>query len=254
MRWYRIVDPAFEMDLAQADDDRARLAGAPWLQPWAVSPDLELRLATSCTVVRTDADGVVLIDPFCTFGGASDVERRVGLLADAGVAVDDVTHVVLTHVDGLGACVDGDGAPVFTSARLLAPGDDLRAIASGDWPDLGPLARFGEPHDGSGVVVPGVALVPLPGHQPGHAGVAVGDPWEVLCTGHLFVDPAQVADLDRPGLDEDLPTASATRRTVLARAADEGFALIGPLWPSPGVAYVTRSGEGFTLRVPDPEG
>jgi glyoxylase-like metal-dependent hydrolase (beta-lactamase superfamily II) len=250
VEWQRVVDPAFEMDLAQDDDARARAAQSPWLQPWAISPDLELRLATSCTVVRAD-DGVVLVDPFCTFGDGSDVERRVALLADAGVAVDDVSHVVLSHVDGLGVCVDGDGTPVFPSARLLVPAEDLRAIASGDWPELDALARFGEPHDGSGPVVPGVDLVPLPGHQPGHAGVAVCDPWEVLCTGHLFIDPGQVADLDRPGLDEDLITASATRRSVLARAADEGFALCGPLWPSPGVALVSRSGSGFTLRASD---
>lgn len=250
MRWQRIVDPAFEMDLAQDDDARARSAASPWLQPWAVSPDLELRLATSCTVMHTD-DGVVLVDPFCTFGGADDVERRVALLAGAGVAVDDVAVVVLSHVDGLGCCVDAAGVPVFPSARLLLPAEDLRAIAGGTWPELDPLGRHGEPHDGTGAIAPGVALVPLPGHQPGHAGIAIGDPWEVLCTGHLFIDPGQVADLDRPGLDEDLPLASSTRRSILARAADEGFALCGPLWPSPGVAHVVRDGGDFALRVAD---
>ena len=94
-----------------------------------------------------------------------------------------------------------------------------------------------------------MSLVPLVGHQSGHAGIALGDPWEVLCTGHLFVDPGQVADLDRPGLDDDLATASATRRAVLARAADEGFALCGPLWPEPGVAFVSRLGDGFALSL-----
>jgi glyoxylase-like metal-dependent hydrolase (beta-lactamase superfamily II) len=246
--WQRIVDPAFEMDLAQDDDARARAAEWPWLQPWAVTADLELRLATSCTVVRTD-DGVVLVDPFCTFGDVSDLDRRLGLLGAAGIAVDDVRLVVLTHVDGLGICVDGDGAPVFTSARLLAPGDDLRAIDGGAYPGLEPLLPHAEPHDGTGAVAAGVSLLPLAGHQPGHAGVAVGDPWEVLAVGHLFVDPAQVVELDRPGLDEDLPIAAATRRAILERAATEGFALLGPLWPEPGIAFVERAGDGFTLRV-----
>ena len=71
--------------------------------------------------------------------------------------------------------------------------------------------------------------------------------WEVLCAGHLLIDPPMVLDLDRPGLDEDLPTATATRRRILAQAADEGFALNGPLWPSPGVARVSQDGDGFTL-------
>jgi glyoxylase-like metal-dependent hydrolase (beta-lactamase superfamily II) len=248
MRWQRVVDPAFEMDLAQDDDARARVADVPWLQPWAVSPDLELRLATSCVVVHTDG-GVVLVDPFGTFGDGADVERRLGLLAAIGVGVEDVTLVVLSHVDGLGICVDADGAPVFPSARVIAPRADLQAIATGEWPELDPLGRVAQPHDGVGEVAPGVSLVDLPGHQPGHAGIALGEPWEALCTGHLFIDPAMVVDLDRPGLDEDLETAAATRRAVLGRAAEEGFAIVGPLWPEPGFAHVVRSDDGFALRV-----
>lgn len=246
VEWQRIVDPSFEMDLAQDDEARARSAAAPWLQPWAVSDDLELRLATSCTVVRTD-DGVVLVDPFCTFGGTSDAERRVALLASSGVAVDDVTHVVFTHVDGVGLLWFDDGSPVFTSARVLVPGPDLSAIDSGAYPEVEPLLRIAEPHASTGSVVPGVQLVPLDGHQAGHSGVAIGDPWEVLCTGHLFIDPSMVLDLGRPGLDQDVVVAAATRASVLSQAADSGFALLGPLWPEPGIASVSRSGSGFTL-------
>ena len=248
MRWHRIVDPAFEMDLAQDDGARARSAESPWLQPWAVSPALELRLATSCTAVQTADDGIVLVDPFCTFGGAGDAERRIGLLAGVGVTIEDVTHV-----DGVGLLWFDDGSPVFTSARVLVPGPDLSAIDGGTYPEVEPLLRIAEPHPSSGPVVPGITLVPLDGHQPGHAGVAIGDPWEVLCTGHLFIDPGQVADLDRPGLDDDLGTASATRRSILGRAAEEGFALCGPLWPEPGVAHVERDGDGFALRIGEPE-
>lgn len=246
MRWHRIVDPAFEMDLPQEDDSKARLGANPWLQPWAVSRELELRLATSCTVVHTD-EGLVLIDPFCTFGDTADFERRMQLLTHAGVGRDEVIAVVLSHVDGIGVCFDGDGAPAFPRARFLVPGDDLRGIDSGAYPELEPLLAFAEPHHGSGVVAPDVSLVELPGHQAGHSGIAIGDPWQVLATGHLFIHPSQVAAIDEPGLDEDVATAADTRRRILGRAADEGFALLGPLWPSPGVATVTRKGDGFAL-------
>ena len=127
------------------------------------------------------------------------------------------------------------------------PGPDLAGIDGGDYPELEPLLGFAEPHDGPGPVAPGVALVDLPGHQAGHVGIAIGDPWEVLEVGHLFIHPSQVTALDEPGLDEDLETATSTRRSVLARAADEGFALLGPLWPSPGAAHVVRAGDGFEL-------
>jgi glyoxylase-like metal-dependent hydrolase (beta-lactamase superfamily II) len=246
VRWQRIVDPAFEMDLPQDDEARERFAAHPWLQPWAVSPDLELRMATSCVAVTTD-DGVVLVDPFCTFGDTADFDRRMRLLADAGIAATDVTTVVLSHVDGVGFLFDHHGAPAFTNARCLVPGDDLTGIGTGDYPELEPLLRFAEPHDGSGEVAPGVQLVELAGHQPGHAGIALGDPWEVLAAGHLLIHPSQVLALDDAGLDEDVATAAATRRAMLGRAADEGFAILGPLWPSPGAAHVVRAHDGFEL-------
>ena len=246
MEWQRLVDPTFEMDLPQDDDARGRFAAHPWLQPWAVSDDLELRLATSCTVVRTD-DGVVLVDPFCTFGDRADFGRRMDVLAGADVATTDVSLVILSHIDGIGICATPDGGPAFTSARVLVPGPDLVAIDGGEHPGLEPLLGFAEPHDGQGPVAPGIALVDLPGHQPGHVGIAIGDPWEVLEVGHLFIHPSQVTALDAPGLDEDLETAASTRRSVLARAAEEGFALLGPLWPEPGVAHVVRTGDEYEL-------
>jgi hypothetical protein len=56
-----------------------------------------------------------------------------------------------------------------------------------------------------------------------------------------------VLTIDDAGLDEDVATAAATRRTILERAADEGFALVGPLWPTPGAAHVRRTDDGFEL-------
>ena len=246
MRWQRIVDPVYEMDLPQDEDAHARFAANGWLQPWAVSPDFELRIATSCVVVTTD-DGHVLVDPFGTFGDTSDFDRRMRLLADAGIDATDVTTVVLSHVDGVGLVFDPDGSPAFTAARCLAPGADLAGIGTGDYPELEPLLRFVEPHDSSGEVAPGVRLIELAGHQDGHAGIAVGEPWEVLAIGHLLIHPSQVLTIDDAGLDDDVVTAAATRRTILDRAADDGFAILGPLWPSPGAAHVVRTGEGFEL-------
>jgi glyoxylase-like metal-dependent hydrolase (beta-lactamase superfamily II) len=211
-----------------------------------VSPDLELRLATSCLVITTD-DGLVVVDPFCTFGDTADFDRRMGLLADAGIAATDVTTVVLSHVDGVGLLFDPTGAPAFTAARCLAPGADLAGIGTGDYPELDPLLRFAEPHDGHGQLAPGVRLIELAGHQDGHAGIAIGEPWEVLAIGHLLIHPSQVLTLDDAGLDEDVVAAAATRRTILGRAADDGFAILGPLWPSPGAAHVVRTDGGFEL-------
>ena len=60
---------------------------------------------------------------------------------------------------------------------------------------------------------PGLVLDPLPGHNPGHFGVYVGDPPAAVVTGHLFLHPAQVAnpdvaDLDHdPGAEPSCPTA-----------------------------------------------
>lgn len=235
--WSRVLDPGFELVLPQDAETQAVLARSPWLQPWAVTPALELRLASSAVVVRT-ATSTVVVDPFLAFPG--DADQQLDALRTAGVEPEDVDVVVRTHVDGAGLLA-------FPRARHLVPAAALAEVRAGRHEGAEALLDGAEPVTGAGPVVDDVALVDLPGHADGHLGVAIGDPVAAIVCGHLFVHPAQVANPATPGLDEDTATATATRLALLARCADEGIVLVGPLWAEPGAAVVVRDGDGFAL-------
>jgi glyoxylase-like metal-dependent hydrolase (beta-lactamase superfamily II) len=177
-------------------------------------------------LLHTD-DGLVLVDT--GFGTADvadpagrlgpvrhvlrpDLDQRRTVLAqlqDRGHTAADVTHVVLTHLDldHAGGLSDFPHATVHTTA-------DEHAAAVTD-PDLldrnryrpvqlahGPRFRL---HEGRGdewrygltghEVLPGVVLVPMPGHSRGHAAVAVETTdGVVLHAGDAVFDASHVSD------------------------------------------------------------
>ncbi len=127
---------------------------------------------------RTPA-GVLLLD---TGLGVADDEteawyrpRRVPIdvaLATADLTVDDVSLVVNCHLhfDHIGANPRFSGRPLFCQRRELA------TARAGDYtvPDLVDFAGAAyELLDGEAEIVPGVHVIPTPGHVDGHQSVVV---------------------------------------------------------------------------------
>ena len=155
-------------------------------------------------LVHTD-EGLVLVDTGYGTADYADPARRLGpvrallrpeaderhtalrQLEAAGHAASDVTHVVLTHLDldHAGGLSDFPHATVHTTAAehhaaLVAPDRaDKRRYRRPQF-EHGPTFAL---HDGPGdpwahgltghEVLPGITLVPMPGHSKGHAAVAV---------------------------------------------------------------------------------
>lgn len=114
------------------------------------------------------------------------------LFADIGLVV--LTHLPLDHV---GWNVRPDGTPLFPSARYVVPHAELAAAEAAQGPtyqqQLAPLPAAEQVPvvDGEVEVLPGVRLLPTPGHTVGHQSVLVDD---VLLAGDTFVHPAQLLD------------------------------------------------------------
>lgn len=169
-------------------------------------------------------------------------------LAAAGVAPEAIEAVAFTHLhdDHFGWVLrPGPGGTPFAGAAILAGAADWAA-----WREPVPAGlrtrgvREGEE------VFPGVTVMALPGHTPGHTGYVVESEGErLIVVGDALHSSAQVPHPEWPVLmDVDRVAGIASRRRVLAALsepgtrgfamhfADVGFGRVaeGPVWlPDP---------------------
>jgi glyoxylase-like metal-dependent hydrolase (beta-lactamase superfamily II) len=220
----------------------------------------------TCLLIETGRH-VILVDT-----GAGAENRTTGAICArlemAGIRPRDVDTVILTHAhpDHIGGAVGRAGRPVFCHARHILSEYEFEFWTSRR-PDLSHLRvprevrdsmtptarntldvlRFQiETVDRETEVVPGVRVIPAPGHTPGHLALMVtSEGRHLLNLGDAAVHPLH---LEQPELENgfDLagPTAAATRRKLLARAVEEGMRLMAFHFPFPSVGRVAPRAEG----------
>jgi hypothetical protein len=170
----------------------------------------------------------------------------------AGIPVDTVTDVLLSHIEGLGMIVVREGddwKPFFPNARIRV-GDtairDFEQSAPDDWTSdvwrhLLAAGQVDAYTDGD-EIAPGVLVEHTGAHNPGHYVIHFGDGPDVTFVGHLAVSPLHLSTgICEPQHDD--PQLAADR---LHGYAADGRLLIGPLWPSPGAGRLVRG-----VFVPD---
>jgi glyoxylase-like metal-dependent hydrolase (beta-lactamase superfamily II) len=222
-----------------------------------------IRIVVNCFALR-DASGLTLVDAGTgtSWGDAYGHARRA--LSALGTTPDQVDRVLITHLHGDHALglFDGD-KPYFPKAEILVPEIDLAHFADAAKRAATPKARQSgfdiaatllRLYDGRvraaapGSVMPGIELVPLPGHTHGHAGYLIADRARslLLWGDALHLQSLQAADPDI-GLVYDLDgeTAARSRRTVLDRAAGEGWLVSGG--HVEGIREVRRGAGGYEI-------
>lgn len=207
--------------------------GGRWVNgsspPWGTG-----RMVCHVLLVETARDGLVLVDAGLGLADVADPKGRLGspFLAATrptlreeetaarqvearGYSIDDVRHVVLTHMDldhagGLSdfpraaVHVLGDEHDAATRRPTYAERHRYRPMQWAHEPRFETYAPSGEPWHGFPCVrelrglPPEILLVPLVGHSRGHAGVAVEtqDGW-LLHAGDAYFHAAQM-DLGHP--------------------------------------------------------
>jgi glyoxylase-like metal-dependent hydrolase (beta-lactamase superfamily II) len=214
-----------------------------------------LELALTCLLVQV-GDRHILID---TGYGVQPERPEVGQLANSlaevGVSAGDIDTVVISHPHGdhIGGATVGSGEAaqlMYPSARYWLGQADWEHFSTPEMlqqrglvDKLMPLANAQrlDLADGEQEIAPGVRLLPLPGHTPGHMGVAFTAGQEMaIYVGDLVHHPLQIEHPDWSPIFDSLPPLSrATRRALVERARREHALLLSYHLPFPGIGHIS---------------
>lgn len=250
-----------------------------WLAPRFYDPSSDRLVIAIQSFLMQTAGLNIVVDTCvgdCKTRVRKDFDNRqwnwLARLRAAGVQVQDV-HIVLSthlHVDHVGwhtQRVDGEWQPTFPNARYLftrpewaywsAHEGHPALMRTGDYigDSVTPVFRAGQAdlveidHE----IVPGIALVPLPGHTPGHVGISVsGATRKALLTGDLFHHPLQCC---YPHWNTrfciDPVQSRATRLETMAGLASEGTLVMPAHFPAPNAGLLRRLAPGECSMHPD---
>jgi glyoxylase-like metal-dependent hydrolase (beta-lactamase superfamily II) len=210
---------------------------------------------------------LVLVDSGCGGGMGPTLGRLAENFAVLGVAPGSIDTVLLTHLhpDHVGGLVDAVGKPWLPNAELI-----VHAAEPPFWRDDAVLAQASEENRGfimlarsvldayrgrvravaAGEMLPGVTVVPAPGHTPGHTGWLVASGGEsLLIWGDVVHMPG--VQFARPGagmgFDIDGAQAIATRLRLMDMAATDRLLVAGMHLDFPAFGHVRRAGEGYAF-------
>ena len=251
------IDPVIDGTTTFAADQlltRPGYDGDPWLDHRdLLDTDGRLELPVGGFLVRT-GERIVLVD--AGLGMISSGPPRGGRLLDSlaglGVAPEDVTDVVLTHLhfDHVGWAT--------SKGRIVFPGATYRC-SEADWvhfvtgPDtdpgavrkLSPLAGRLEFFSDGATLGPGIDARSAPGHTPGSAIVVLSSGAErAMLLGDVAHCPFELTEPDWEALFDVDPALARQTREALARELEGADVLVGaPHFPGMAFGRLLR-GEG----------
>ncbi len=227
----------------------------------------EIRTNFNAVLIRTGGRTILVDAGPRELMGPTAGHLQAGL-GEIRVAPKDVDRIFVTHLhpDHIAGLITADGAAVFPNAELAVMRDERRFwmedgnFAGADenvtaWQQLAKavLAAYGDrivPLQGEAEIAPGMTMLPLPGHTPGHCGWRLESAGAVLIhVGDIVHAPAvQIPDPEVGiGFDMDLDAARETRKKLLDRLASEAALFTGGHLLQPAFARLKRAGSGYEL-------
>ncbi len=200
-----------------------------------------IKLAVQPFVLLRPGRAPLLIDTGYGTSRGAEFSHVLANLAAAGVGEEDVGQVFLTHLHGDHCAGLTKGA--FPNAQIFLTGVEQQFWTGKDHPGGHLVAaeahRLTLVSEGD-IIAPGVRVVLLPGHTPGHAGLIIDD--QILMIADVVhVAPLQIEDPDLvPKFDFDPGLAAQTRRKTLDWIGAKGLVFCG--------AHFTGTSPYFRLK------
>ena len=196
-------------------------------------------------------------------GNQPDNGRLTAGLTVAGVALDDITAVIISHghPDHIGGCAR-NGVPVFKNATYYTPPNELefwtqKPGTEQNFPNfmlgignaqLLPVKDLIKPYKDGDEIVPGITAIAATGHTLGHHAFMLRDGDHRM----LHMMDAAVHYLVGPeepdwalGVEMNQTVAADTRRKLFKMAADSQFLVAGYHFPFPGLGRVIAQGNAW---------
>jgi glyoxylase-like metal-dependent hydrolase (beta-lactamase superfamily II) len=231
--------------------------------------DPEVQFGLNCIYIEAGGRKI-LVDNGCgesfkgppAAPGTKPAESTAGFLvknmAAEGVKPADITDIIFTHahIDHVCGTCDVNGKTVFPDARytihkkewdyVLAGPDGnenltwLFADARKNLPAL--KDRFNVVGDNY-TIVPGIKLIPAPGHTPGNIMVEISSKGKkLLCIGDIIHAHREFAEPEHYAiLDFNPKQAVQTRSKILAKAAKDNTYIFAIHFAFPGLGYIRET-------------
>ncbi|MCL2888290.1 MAG: MBL fold metallo-hydrolase [Elusimicrobia bacterium] len=186
---------------------------------------------------------------FDTGTSTADGGKVIERLKEAGIKPKDINIICLTHMhrDHIGGMLDDKGKKVFPHARVMVALEEAQYFEKSGNAQAAAFLKAYEDNitkfPQNAEITDGVTSVPMFGHTPGQTGYMIeSDGEKVFVVGDLLHFYGQFNNPDLYlSYDADPAAATQLRKTILGRAAKEGFYIAGMHIVKPGVGKVVET-------------
>ncbi len=236
----------------------------------SVSAEGEIDVPYTCLAAKVEGSWL-LVDTGRGLGREPSTGKLVQNLQRAGIEPTEIKMVILTHghTDHIGGLTDEVGRLVFPKAKhVMSKGawhfwTDQENLAEMGWEEIYPFMKSKllpveekvTLIEGEKEIGPGVRVVPVAGHTPGHMAVVISSGGEeVWSTGDALIHPLHLERLEWYTVYDIEPEESLrARRWVLDEVSSKGALVHAFHFPFPGIGRAVRVGDHWRWQPVEEE-